>query len=114
MYEKWLTNPTRARLDQAIYDALASANKRAQARLVNANEVDAEAVLRHPYGIIIVDGGGVFFQLMARRYEQASTVLTSNKGFEEWGEVFGDEVVAAALIDRLLHHCHIVSVRGNS
>ena len=40
--------------------------------------------------------------------------LTSNKGFEEWGNVLGDEVMAAALIDRLLHHCHIVNIRGNS
>lgn len=55
-----------------------------------------------------------FFQLMSRRYEHASTVLTSNKSFEEWGEIFGDEVMAAALIDRLLHHCHIVNIRGNS
>ena len=48
------------------------------------------------------------------RHEHASTVLTSNKGFEEWGLVLGDEVMAAALIDRLLHHCHIVNIRGNS
>ena len=41
-------------------------------------------------------------------------MLTSNKGFEEWGSVLGDEVMAAALIDRLLHHCHIVNIRGNS
>ena len=59
-------------------------------------------------------GAMLFFQLMTRRYEHASTVLTSNKGFEEWGEVFGDEVMAAALIDRLVHHCHIVTIRGNS
>ncbi len=59
-------------------------------------------------------GAMLFFQLMARRYEHASTVLTSNKGFGEWGEVFGDEVMAAALVDRLVHHCHIVNVRGNS
>ncbi len=59
-------------------------------------------------------GAILFFQLMARRYETASTVLTSNKGFEDWGEVFGDDVMAAALIDRLLHHCHVVSIRGNS
>jgi DNA replication protein len=56
----------------------------------------------------------LFFQLMSRRYEHAATVLTSNKGFEEWGEVFGDEVMASALIDRLAHHCHIVNIRGNS
>jgi DNA replication protein DnaC len=59
-------------------------------------------------------GAMLFFQLVNRRYERVSTVLTSNKGFEEWGQIFGDEVMAAALIDRLLHHCHIVNVRGNS
>ena len=59
-------------------------------------------------------GAMLFFQLMSRRYEQASTVLTSNKSFAEWGEIFGDEVMAAALIDRLVHHCHIVNIRGNS
>ena len=80
-------------------------------------------VLTHP-ALLVVDeigylpisrtGAMLFFQLMTRRYEHASTVLTSNKGFEEWGEVFGDEVMAAALIDRLVHHCHIVTIRGNS
>src|SRR5436309_13813458 len=49
-----------------------------------------------------------FFHLMS--YERAATVLTSNKGFEEWGEVFGDDVMAGALIDRLVHHCHIVNI----
>jgi DNA replication protein DnaC len=60
------------------------------------------------------NGAMLFFQLMARRYETASTVLTSNKAFDSWGEIFGDDVMAAALIDRLLHHCHIVNIRGNS
>ena len=59
-------------------------------------------------------GAMLFFQLMSRRYERASTVMTSNKGFEEWGEVLGDEVMAAARIDRVLHHGHIVNIRGNS
>ena len=59
-------------------------------------------------------GAMLFFQLMSRRYEHASTVLTSNKSFAEWGEVFGDEVMTAALIDRLVHHCHLVNIRGNS
>jgi DNA replication protein DnaC len=81
------------------------------------------AVLTHP-SLLVVDeigylpinhtGAVLFFQLMTRRYERASTVLTSNKGFEEWGEVFGDDVMAAALIDRVLHHCHLVNIRGNS
>jgi DNA replication protein DnaC len=79
--------------------------------------------LTHP-SLLVVDeigylpvsrtGAMHFFQLMSRRYEHASTVLTSNKSFEDWGEIFGDEVMAAALIDRLLHHCHIVNIRGNS
>ena len=59
-------------------------------------------------------GAMLFFQLMSRRYETAATILTSNKSFDEWGEVFGDEVMAGALIDRLVHHCHIVNIRGNS
>ena len=81
------------------------------------------AVLSHP-SLLVVDeigylpvnhsGAVLFFQLMNRRYENASTVLTSNKGFEEWGEVLGDDVMAAALIDRGLHHCHLVNIRGNS
>lgn len=55
----------------------------------------------------------LFFQLMSRRYERGSTVVTSNRGFEDRGEIFGYEVMAAALIDRPLHHCHIVNIRGN-
>ena len=60
------------------------------------------------------NGAMLFFQLMARRHETASTVLTSNKPFDEWGEIFGDDLMAGALIDRLLHHCHILNIRGNS
>ena len=60
------------------------------------------------------DGAVLFFQLINARHERASTVLTSYKGFEDWGGVLGDEVMAAALIDRLVHHCHIVNIRGNS
>ena len=56
----------------------------------------------------------LFFRLINVRHGHASTVLTSNKGFEEWGTVLGAEVKAAALIDRLLHHCHLVNIRGNS
>ena len=59
-------------------------------------------------------GAMLLFQLINRRYERGFTVLTSNKGFEEWGQILSDEVMAAALIDRLLHHCHIVNIRGNS
>src|SRR3954469_9936881 len=80
-------------------------------------------VLTHP-AVLVVDeigylpitrtGAMLFFQLMTRRYEHASTVLTSNKGFEEWGDIFGDDVMAAALTDRLLKHCHPGTICGNS
>jgi len=54
------------------------------------------------------------FQLVSRCYEQASLVVTSNKAFNQWGEVFGDEVIAGAILDRLLHHSHIIAVQGES
>lgn len=56
----------------------------------------------------------LFLELMTRRYEHACTVLTSYKRFEEWGEVLGDDGIAVALIDRLLHRCRIVKIRCNS
>ena len=56
----------------------------------------------------------LFFQLINERYERASTVPGSNQGFEERGPVLGDEVVAAALLDRLLHHGHIVASGGTA
>lgn len=54
------------------------------------------------------------FQLVSRCYERVSLVVTSNKPFNQWGEVFGDEVIAGAILDRLLHHSHIIAVQGDS
>jgi DNA replication protein DnaC len=54
------------------------------------------------------------FQLVARRYERGSILLTSNKAFSEWGSVFGDDVLASAILDRLLHHCEVISISGPS
>ncbi len=56
----------------------------------------------------------LFFQLVSRRYEKGSTLITSNRSVSEWGEVFGDTVVATAILDRLLHHSHVVTIRGES
>ena len=56
----------------------------------------------------------MFFQLVARRYERGSTIVTSNKNFTEWGQVLGDEVLATAILDRLLHHCEILTINGPS
>ena len=59
-------------------------------------------------------GGNLFFQLVNARYEKGAMILTSNRGFAEWGEVFGDPVVAAALLDRLLHHAVVIQIEGSS
>ena len=56
----------------------------------------------------------LIFQLVSARYERASMIVTSNKPFSGWGEIFGDEVVAAAMIDRLVHHAEILSLKGDS
>jgi DNA replication protein DnaC len=54
------------------------------------------------------------FQLVTRRYERGSIIVTSNRAFSEWGQVFGDEVLASAILDRLLHHCEVISINGPS
>jgi DNA replication protein DnaC len=56
----------------------------------------------------------LFFQFISRRYERASTVITSNKSFSEWEDLFGDPVIASAALDRLLHHCRVINIKGNS
>ncbi len=60
------------------------------------------------------EAANLFFQLVSARYERASVIVTSNKPFSRWGEVFGDPVVAAAMIDRLVHHAEVVSLKGDS
>ena len=76
------------------------------------------------YPLLVVDEVGyipfepeaanLFFQLVSSRYERASLIVTSNKPFGRWGEVFGDDVVAAAMIDRLVHHADVVALKGDS
>lgn len=63
---------------------------------------------------VVPGGGNLFFQLVAARYERGAMILTSNRGFAEWGDVFGDPVVATALLDRLLHHAVVVQIEGSS
>ncbi len=59
-------------------------------------------------------GANLFFQLVNARYERGAMILTSNRAFKEWGEIFGDNVIAAALLDRLLHHAVVIKIEGNS
>ena len=76
------------------------------------------------YSLLIVDeigylpigsgGGNLFFQLVNACYERSAMVMTSNRGFGEWADIFGDAVVATALLDRLLHHAIVIPIEGNS
>ena len=56
----------------------------------------------------------LFFQFVSYRYEKNSTIITSNKSFGDWQELFGDPVIATAILDRLLHHCRVVNIKGHS
>ena len=57
---------------------------------------------------------GLFFRLLSRRYEKASMIITSNKSFVDWGEIFNDQVLATAILDRLLHHSTVLNIKGES
>jgi DNA replication protein DnaC len=67
-------------------------------------------------GYLPVDGEGAhcFFRLVSKRYEKTSTIFTSNKSYGEWGEIFHDHVIAAAVLDRILHHCTTINIKGES
>jgi DNA replication protein DnaC len=59
-------------------------------------------------------GANLFFQLVNARYEKGAMILTSNRGFKDWGEIFGNPIVATALLDRLLHHAVVIAIEGSS
>lgn len=90
----------------------------------HSNSLDEELRRLERYGLLVVDEIGylplerqaanLLFALVARRYERGSIIVTSNRGFEAWGEILGDQMVAAALIDRLVHHAQIVTLKGKS
>jgi len=91
-----------------------------------AKENRVEQVIKHymKYSLLIIDEIGYlpvdkdssygFFQLIAARYERKPTILTTNQPFAKWGEVFGDSVIANAIIDRLVHHCEVIKITGMS
>ena len=97
------------------------------ARLADAHAagtLQGELIRLGRYPLLVIDEVGyipfepeaanLFFQLVSARYERASLIVTSNKPFGRWGEVFGDDVVAAAMIDRLVHHAEVVALKGDS
>jgi DNA replication protein DnaC len=97
------------------------------ARLAEAkrqNGLDAELRRLSFIPLLVVDEVGyipfdpeaanLMFSLVSARYERASLIVTSNKPFSAWGEIFGDEAIAVAMIDRLVHHAEILSLKGDS
>src|SRR5215217_6448201 len=90
----------------------------------NAGRLPAELTKLRRIGLLVVDEVGyipfeqdaanLFFQLVSSRYEHASLILTSNLPFARWGDVFGDQVVAAAMIDRIVHHAEVLTLKGSS
>jgi DNA replication protein DnaC len=87
-------------------------------------QLDRELRRLNRYRLLIIDEVGylpfdpaaaaLFFQLIASRYETGSVIVTSNLPFSRWGETLGDDVVAAATIDRLVHHAHVIPLDGDS
>ena len=67
-------------------------------------------------GYVPVDthGAHLLFQIISRRYEHSSIILTSNRGFGHWDEIFGDTIIATAILDRLLHHSTVINIKGKS
>lgn len=88
------------------------------------NRLDDKLKTLSKYKLLIIDEVGylpidrdasnMLFQLINKRYEKSSTIITTNKPFAEWGELFGDSMIANAILDRLLHHSHIININGNS
>jgi hypothetical protein len=87
---------------------------RLQAELVRLGRSPLLVIDEVGYIPFEAEAANLFFQLVSSRYERASVIVTSNKPFGRWGEVFGDATVAAAMIDRLVHHAEVVSLKGDS
>ncbi len=85
-----------------------------QYRLATYNRFPLMVVDEIGYLPLSREESNLFFQFVSYRYEKKSTIYTSNKGFSEWGEVLGDTVMASAVLDRILHHCTVINIRGDS
>lgn len=88
------------------------------------NRLETRLKFFSKYKVLIIDevgylpidkeGANLLFELINKRYENSSTIITTNKPFSEWGEVFGDSVLASAILDRLLRHSHVINIVGSS
>jgi DNA replication protein DnaC len=94
--------------------AKANAEKRLEDRLLSLSKPKLLIVDELGYLSLEPDTAHLFFQLVSRRYEKGAMLITSNRNISEWGGAFGDAVVATAILDRLLHHSHVITIRDDS
>ena len=87
---------------------------RLQERLKNFGKYKVLIIDEIGYLPMDLQGANLFFQLITKRYEKNSTIFTSNKAFSAWNEVFSDITIASAILDRILHHCQVISIKGES
>ena len=88
------------------------------------NKLETQLKTFCKYKVLVIDevgylpfdkqGANLFFQLISRKYEKSTIILTSNRSFRDWGTIFTDNVIASAILDRLLHHCTVVNIKGQS
>jgi hypothetical protein len=96
-------------LNEAPVDCIGRGSRSARAGAITARKVDELCYLPPE-----PDAAHLFFQLVSRRYETGAMLIISNRSVAEWGIVFADPVVATAILDRLLHHSHVLTIRGDS
>lgn len=93
---------------------IARINRTLPSLIETLGRIDCLIIDEIGYTPIGKEGANLFFQLISRRYERGSIILTTNKPFEEWGSIFGDDVIASAILDRLLHRSYIIAINGPS
>ena len=100
----------------AMIDKLKKANSRGTLEFALKTLGKFKVLIIDEIGYLPMDkeGAHLFFQLVSRRYEKGTTILTSNKSFSEWGETLGDNIIAAAVLDRILHHSITMNIKGES
>jgi len=88
--------------------------KRLDEKLLGFTKAELPIIDELGYLPLESDAAHLFFRLISRRYETGALLITSNRSVAEWGTVFGDAMVATAILDRLLHHSHVLTIRGDS
>lgn len=112
----WLPPPSGSATAQALVATLVRAHGEGRLEERLAFLAKPKLLIIDELGYLPFDPNAahLFFQLVSRRYERGAMLITSNRSVGEWGTVFGDPVVATAILDRLLHHSHVITIRGDS